>query len=52
LNRIIIKGKVGHNWRLLLKEKKTIKKSLDENREEEDHALLQGPENDENDENE
>ena len=48
MNKIIIKGQVVHNWKLPLKEKKTIKKSLDENREEEDHALLHGPENDEN----
>ncbi len=43
MNKIIIKGRVVHNWRLLVKEKKVVKKSNEETQEEEEKAILYGP---------
>ena len=46
MNKIIIKGRVVHSWKLLVKEKKFEHKSNMETQDEEDKAILYGPKND------
>jgi len=45
MNKIIIKGRAVHSWKLIEKETKKEDNINDENKEEEDNAILYGPKN-------